>query len=121
MLRIPVTGPVGVSNDGTRIWNGDLTETAGSAPRGVEMLAPARHPSPSTTSNSLMAWPKDPCAATERSGPFRVIAVQNPRSVVQSRLEASSSEIWSGKLSLNFTPCIRLDFRLTFGARNAAA
>jgi len=40
----------GSFSDGTRIWNGDLTETAGSRALRVESLAPVQHSTPSTTS-----------------------------------------------------------------------
>jgi len=63
--------------------NGDLAESAGSAPRRVGMLGPAHRFSPSTTSKSLTVRWRDLSAGTERSGPFRQIAVKDPRSVVQ--------------------------------------
>jgi len=40
-------------NDGTRIFDGDLTETAGSTPLRVGMLGPEHGSSPCTTSKSL--------------------------------------------------------------------
>jgi hypothetical protein len=68
----------GMPNDGTRIVNGDLTETAGSTTPGVEIVAPVQNSSPSTSPKSLVVRRRDLSAHTERSGLFREIVF--PRS-----------------------------------------
>jgi len=96
-------------DDGTRIWNSDHAERAGSAPRRVEIPGPAQislHPrrqslcwsagavSPLQRADPAVSWASvasGPCRWTGkhrrwrqwRSGPFREIAVKDPRSVVQ--------------------------------------
>ena len=87
----------GLSNDGTRIWNGDLAEKAGSTALRVEMLALAQSSSPSTTTKSLMVRRRDrsarlpliPPSASGRSR-LRVIVVKDPRSVVRYATSSQS-------------------------------
>ena len=85
--------------------NGDLTERAGSTSRRVGMFGPGHHASSATTSKFLTVRRRDRCIHTERSGPFRQIAVKDPRSAVRQvqgvRVVESPRSSWSFSTTLH--------------------
>jgi len=70
-------------DDGTRIWNSDHAERAGSAPRRVEIPGPAQISSPSTTSKSLLVRGSGLSATESRSG--RVLGIRRIRALPLNR------------------------------------